>query len=150
MNDRPTAPELIEAVRAFLEAEVLPALGDNARLRFQTLVAVNVLALFLLLVPGVNLIAFYIGNGYLLGREYFELAAMRHIPSAEARSLRKANRGTVFLAGLIIAGLASVPILNFLTPLFATGFMVRVFKSIARQAAGGFASIRVSEGASPH
>jgi len=117
---------------------------------FFVVAAVNILALFLLLVPGVNLIAFYIGNGYLLGREYFELAAMRHIPSAEARSLRKANRGTVFLAGLIIAGLASVPILNFLTPLFATGFMVRVFKSIARQAAGGFASIRVSEGASPH
>jgi hypothetical protein len=43
MNDRPTAAELIEAVRRHLEAEVLPALTD-ARLRFQTLVAANVLA----------------------------------------------------------------------------------------------------------
>ena len=40
---------------------------------------VNIVALFLLLIPGVNLIAFYLGNGYLLGREYFELAAMRHL-----------------------------------------------------------------------
>lgn len=45
MNDRPTAPELLDAVRAFLEAEVLPALSENARLRFQTLVAANVLSI---------------------------------------------------------------------------------------------------------
>ena len=43
MNDRPTAGELIEAVRLFLEKELLPGLSD-ARLRFQTLVAANVLA----------------------------------------------------------------------------------------------------------
>jgi CysZ protein len=82
----------------------------------------------------VNLIAFYVGNGYLLGREYFELAAMRHIPAAEARRLRLANRGTVFLCGLIIAGLASVPILNLLTPLFATSFMVQIYKRLAARA----------------
>ena len=44
MNDRPTAAELIDAVRRHLEAEVLPALAD-ARLKFQTLVAANVLAI---------------------------------------------------------------------------------------------------------
>ena len=101
---------------------------------FFVVAAVNIVALFLLLVPGVNLVAFYIGNGYLLGREYFEMAAMRHMPPAEARALRKANRGTVFVAGLIVAGLASVPILNFLTPLFATGFMVRMYKGLAARA----------------
>jgi CysZ protein len=78
----------------------------------------------------VNLVAFYIGNGYLLGREYFELAAMRHLAPAEARRLRKANRLTVFLSGLIITGLASVPILNLVTPLFATAFMVRIYKGL--------------------
>jgi CysZ protein len=98
---------------------------------FIVVLLVNVVALFLLLIPGINLIAFYLGNGYLLGREYFELAAMRHMPPAEAKSLRKANRLTVFLCGLIIAGLASVPILNLVTPLFATAFMVRVYKGLA-------------------
>lgn len=115
------------------ELPVAKSIGLALRFFF-IVAAVNILALFLLLVPGVNLIAFYIGNGYLLGREYFEMAAMRHIAPAEARALRKANRGTVFLAGLIIAGLASVPILNFLTPLFATGFMVRIFKQLAARA----------------
>lgn len=98
---------------------------------FFVVLAVNILALLLLLIPGVNLIAFYVGNGYLLGREYFELAAMRHMSVAEAKRMRKSNRLTVFLCGLIIAGLASVPILNLVTPIFATGFMVRMFKRLA-------------------
>jgi len=105
---------------------------------FVVVLIVNLVALFLLLIPGVNLIAFYVGNGYLLGREYFELAAMRHMSAAEAKRLRKANRLTVFFCGLIIAGLASVPILNLVTPLFATGFMVRMYKRLA--ARGGFSS----------
>jgi hypothetical protein len=44
MNDRPTAHELIDAVRLYLEKELLPALSDS-RQRFQTLVAANVLAI---------------------------------------------------------------------------------------------------------
>ena len=114
------------------ELATLPAIGLAIKF-FLVVLAVNIVALLLLLVPGVNLVAFYIGNGYLLGREYFELAAMRHLAPAEARRLRKANRLTVFLSGLIIAGLASVPILNLVTPLFATAFMVRIYKGLARR-----------------
>ena len=40
MRDRPDAAELAEAVREFLESEVLPILTDH-RLRFRALVAVN-------------------------------------------------------------------------------------------------------------
>jgi CysZ protein len=111
----------------------LAAIGAGVKF-FLVVLVVNLVALFLLLVPGVNLIAFYAGNGYLLGREYFEMVAMRHLSLEEARRLRKANLATVFLAGLIIAGLASVPIANLLTPLFATAFMVHVYKSLARRA----------------
>jgi CysZ protein len=112
------------------ELPTLQAIGVALRFFFVVLL-VSLVALFLLLIPGVNLIA-YLGNGYLLGREYFELAAMRHLPPAEAKSLRRANRLTVFLSGLVIAGIASVPILNLITPIFATGFMVRVYKGLAR------------------
>ena len=115
------------------ELPTLQSVGVALRFFFVVLL-VSLVALFLLLIPGVNLIAFYLGNGYLLGREYFELAAMRHLPPTEAKSLRRANRLTVFLSGLLIAGIASVPILNLITPLFATGFMVRVYKSLARSA----------------
>jgi CysZ protein len=109
------------------------ALGVGLRFFFAVLL-VNVIALFLLLVPGVNLIAFYAGNGYLLGREYFEMVAMRHLPAEEARRLRKDNMSYVWLCGLIIAALASVPIANLLTPLFATAFMVHIYKRLARRA----------------
>ena len=42
MQDRPTAPELLDAVREFIATELLPTVGD-ARLRFRTLVAANLL-----------------------------------------------------------------------------------------------------------
>jgi CysZ protein len=118
------------------ELAPLPAIGLALKF-FIVVLLVNLAALFLLLIPGVNLIAFYLGNGYLLGREYFELAAMRHLAPADARKLRRANRLTVFLCGLLIALLASVPILNLVTPLFATGFMVRIHKGLQRRS--GFA-----------
>jgi hypothetical protein len=44
MSDRPTAPELVEAVTEFLLAEVLPTVEDP-RLRFRTLVALNALGI---------------------------------------------------------------------------------------------------------
>jgi hypothetical protein len=39
-HDRPTPQELAEAVREFLEREILPTLDDH-RLKFRTLVAIN-------------------------------------------------------------------------------------------------------------
>ena len=95
----------------------------------------NILALFLLLVPFVNVVAFFVVNGYLIGREYFEFAAMRHRPEADARALRRRHRGTVFVAGLVIAALLSVPVLNLLTPLFAAAMMVHLHKAVSAREA---------------
>jgi CysZ protein len=96
------------------------------------IIAGNIVALFLLLVPGINLIAFFLVNGYLLGREFFEFAAMRHRPPAEARLFRAKHAGTVFLAGLVLAAFLAVPILNLLTPLFAAGMMVHLHKKLSQ------------------
>lgn len=93
----------------------------------------NLFALVLLLVPGVNMVAFFVVNGYLLGREFFEFAAMRFMPPAEAKAFRKARGGTVFLGGLVIAALLAVPILNLVTPIFATIFMMHVFKMLSQR-----------------
>lgn len=43
-HDRPAPAELVEAVREFLEQEILPGL-DDPRLRFRTLVAMNALGI---------------------------------------------------------------------------------------------------------
>lgn len=98
---------------------------------FAVVVLANLAALVTLLIPGVNVAAFFLVNGYLLGREFFEFAAMRHLPEERARALRQQNAGTVFLAGLVIAAFLAVPVLNLATPLFAAAMMLHLFKRIA-------------------
>lgn len=96
----------------------------------------NIVALVLLLIPGINIAAFFLVNGYLLGREFFEFAAMRFHPEAEAKAMRRRNALTVFLAGLVIAGFLALPLINLLTPLFAAAMMVHLHKMVARAEAG--------------
>ena len=88
-------------------------------------------ALPFLLLAGLGLVILFLANAYLLGREYFELAAMRFRPPAEAKALRKTHAGYVFLSGMVIAVFVSIPLLNLATPIFAMAFMVHIHKRIA-------------------
>lgn len=96
-------------------------------------VIMNLVALALLLVPGINAIAFLVVNGYLVGREYFELAAFRHMPKDEARLLRQRHGFKLFLIGLGLAGYLAVPILNLTAPLFATAVMVHLVAELRQR-----------------
>jgi CysZ protein len=98
---------------------------------FLVVLAVNLIALVLLLLPGVNLVVFFLANAYLLSREYFELAALRFRSPEEARAMRRANAAPILVAGFILAALVAIPIVNLLTPLFGTAFMVHVHKRIS-------------------
>jgi CysZ protein len=100
---------------------------------FGVVILGNLFALFLLFVPGINLVAFFLVNGYLLGREFFEFAAMRFRSPAEARAFRTKHSSTVFMAGLVIAGFLAIPIVNLLTPLFAASLMVHLHKLVSRR-----------------
>ena len=101
-------------------------------LRYAALSAlVAIVALVALFIPGVGLIAWIAANAYLLGQEYFELAAMRFRTAAEARELRARHAMQVYGAGLIVAGFVAIPLLNLLTPLFATALMARLHKRLA-------------------
>lgn len=95
---------------------------------FGVVLLVNFCALLLWFVPVINVGVFFVANAYLLSREYFEMAAMRYRSQEEARKLRQANSVAVFLSGLIIAAVVAIPILNLITPVFATAFMVRRHK----------------------
>ncbi|MEP2942930.1 MAG: sulfate transporter family protein [Hyphomicrobiales bacterium] len=112
------------------EMPLLKSLGLTTRF-VMTVLGVNIVALILFFVLGLGVPIFFIANGYLLGREYFELAAMRFLPVEEARTLRKHHSMRVFLAGLMIAGFLAIPLLNLLTPLFATAFMVHIYKMLS-------------------
>ncbi len=93
-------------------------------------VLVYLIATPFLLLAGFGAVIFFLATAFLLSREYFELVAMRHRPVAEAKRLRKANQGTVFLGGLLIAGFVSIPIVNLATPLFGTAFMTHLYKRL--------------------
>jgi CysZ protein len=94
-------------------------------------VVIYLAALPLLLFAGFGAIIFFLCTAYILGREYFELAAMRYHPVAEAKALRRLHGGTVFVAGLFIAAFVSIPILNLATPLFGMAFMVHMHKRLS-------------------
>jgi CysZ protein len=94
-------------------------------------ILVYLIALPFVFVAGAGFIAFFIATAWLLGREYFELAAMRFRSPADAKAMRKENAAVVFTAGLIIAAFVSMPIVNLATPLFGMAFMVHMHKQLS-------------------
>jgi CysZ protein len=93
-------------------------------------IVVYLCAVPFLLVAGAGAVMFFLATAYLQSRQYFELAAMRFHSAAEAKALRKAHQGQVFAAGLLIAALVSIPIVNLATPLFGTALMVHLHKRL--------------------
>jgi CysZ protein len=94
-------------------------------------ILVYLIALPFVLFAGAGFIIFFIATAWLLGREYFELVAMRFHPPREAKAMRKENPSLVFAAGLFIAAFVSIPVINLATPLFGMAFMVHVFKRVS-------------------
>jgi len=92
------------------------------------IVAANLAALvpYLLLAPLAPLI-FVALNGYLLGREYYQLIAMRRLGRAGAREARRRNAGTIWLAGAIMAIPLTVPVLNLLVPIVGAATFTHLF-----------------------
>jgi CysZ protein len=105
----------------------LRAMIEGLKIAALTLV-VYFCALPFIFFAGLGVIILFLANSYLLGREYFELAAMRFRPPFEAKAMRKANGAYVFLAGMVIAVFVSIPVVNLATPVFAMAFMVHVHK----------------------
>ncbi len=99
-------------------------------------VLIYIIAVPFLLFAGAGVIIFFLASAYLLGREYFELAAMRHRPVAQAKQLRRDHQNTVFLAGILIAAFVSIPVVNLATPLFAMALMVHVHHRITNPKRG--------------
>ena len=94
-------------------------------------VLVYLIALPFVLFMGAGFLIFFFATAWLLGREYFQLAAMRFRSPAEARAMRKYHAATVFTAGLFIAAFVSIPIVNLATPVFGMAFMVHMHKRLS-------------------
>ena len=92
---------------------------------------VYLIAVPFLLFAGLGLVIMFFAAAYLLGREYFLLAAMRFRTPDEAKAMRRAHRTTVFIAGTLIAMFVMIPIVNLATPLFAMALMVHMHKRLS-------------------
>ncbi|MEY9364601.1 CysZ protein [Bradyrhizobium yuanmingense] len=132
----------VDDVADIVEREHYPAERPGAALPFSramlegiktALVAILVYlaALPLVLFAGAGFLIFFLAAAWLLGREYFELAAMRFRPPEEAKAMRRDNAATIFTAGLFIAAFVSIPIVNLATPIFGMAFMVHMHKRLS-------------------
>ncbi|MCX7351335.1 MAG: EI24 domain-containing protein [Alphaproteobacteria bacterium] len=104
-------------------------------IQFFIVVLVVNLAVLPMVFFGVGAFVLVAANAYLIGREYFEMVAMRHMPLEEARMLRKENSPTVFIAALLPAFMTIVPFLNLAVPLFSTAYFTHLFKSVQASSA---------------
>ncbi len=108
--------------------------GDSIRdtLNFLgVLIGANILAIALyIFFPPFAPLIFWGLNGFLLGREYFTLAAMRRIGREGARTLRKENAGTIWIAGVLMAIPLSIPLVNLIIPILGAATFTHLFHSI--------------------
>jgi CysZ protein len=134
-----------------VERQHYPALGPPRRvgpgtaltsaLRILALtLLLNLLALPLYLVPAINFLVYYGLNGYLVGREYFELVALRRMDGAAARGMWRRHRGTLILAGMIVVFLLSLPLVNLVAPVVAAASMLHLIEALRRGTAETFAA----------
>jgi uncharacterized protein involved in cysteine biosynthesis len=97
-------------------------------------ILLNLLALpVYVLAPGINVFVFLGLNGYLFGREYFEVVALRRLDVTTVRAVRQRFGGRVFAGGVVIAGLFALPLVNLVAPVIATAFMVHIFQELRRR-----------------
>ncbi len=95
------------------------------------IIGANTLAfvLYVFMPPATPFIFFGL-NGYLLGREYFQLAAMRRIGRDGAKALRKRHALTIWAAGVLMALPLVVPVLNLVIPILGAATFTHIFHGL--------------------
>lgn len=97
------------------------------------LIAVNVVGLFLFLFAGPLMpVLFWALNGWLLGREYFTLVAMRRLGREGAKALRSRNTARIWLAGILMAAPLSIPLINLVIPVLGVATFTHLFHRLNR------------------
>lgn len=104
-------------------------------------ITLNIVVFPLYMLPIVNLLLFYLLNGYMLGHEFFLMAARRHVPEHEAQELFHRYGTTIILAGIALTLFATIPVINVLTPFLGIAFMVHLYHRLDRRFTIEFISV---------
>ena len=136
----------LETVAAAVEERHYPQIMAQYRLSFgETLkdginllgliIVVNILAfgISLILLP-FSVLIFLAANGWLLGREYMQLIAQRHMTPQNARKFRKHHSGKIWIAGMFAAVSLGVPIVNLFVPVLAIAMFTHLFHRLSTKA----------------
>ncbi|KIC12285.1 membrane protein [Leisingera sp. ANG-M1] len=135
----------LDEVAQAVEDKHYPALPPAAKVPFWDavkdtvnflglLIAANILALFLyFLFPPAAPFIFWALNGFLLGREYFTLAAARRVGTAEAKKLRRRHATTIWAAGTLMAMPLSLPLVNLVIPILGAATFTHLYHALARK-----------------
>lgn len=116
-------PQLATAPRA----PFLDGVRDAARF-FGVVVLANILAFALYTVfPPFSPFIFYGLNGYLLGREYFQMAAIRRLPEPEAKALRRRHALEIWAAGCLMAVPLTIPLVNLAVPILGAATFTHIY-----------------------
>lgn len=99
------------------------------------LIIANILAFFVwALLPITGPLIFWVLNGYLLGREYFQLVAMRRLGREGARAARKRHSARIWFAGILMAMPLSIPLVSLLIPILGAATFTHMFHRLERSA----------------
>ena len=112
-------------------ASFIDGLGETGRFLGLMLV-VNLLALIVYFMATVFApFVFWAVNGFLLGREYFQMVALRHMSAPDAKALRKRAGGQVFLAGVLMAFVLTIPLVNLFVPVLAAAMFTHLYHRVS-------------------
>jgi CysZ protein len=114
-------------------ASLATGLGETLRLIVLTLLLNVALLPVDIGVPGLAELATILANGWLLGREFFELAALRHLSRAECDAMRARHAARIYAAGLLISILTAIPFIDLIAPFFGSALMAHLFKRLSHE-----------------
>lgn len=114
------------------EVGFVEGLGDGLKF-LGVLIGANLLALILYIffAPLAPFI-FWGLNGFLLGREYAQMVALRRSDAAGARAFRRRHSGTIFLAGVLMAVPLTIPIVNLLVPVLGAATFTHLYHRLTQ------------------
>ena len=132
----------LDEVAQAVEARHYPHLPKQAaaKLQDQILVSIRFLGLLILanigalvlsmILPFLGPVVFWATNGYLMGREYFQMAAMRRLPRAQAQELWRRHQGSIWRAGILMAIPLTIPLVGLFIPILGAATFTHLFERL--------------------
>jgi uncharacterized protein involved in cysteine biosynthesis len=132
----------LDEVAQAVEARHYPHLPKQAaaKLQDQILVSIRFLGFLILanigalilsmILPFLAPVVFWATNGYLMGREYFQMAAMRRVPRSQAQELLRRHQGAIWCAGILMAIPLTIPLVGLFIPVLSAATFTHLFERL--------------------